>query len=160
MGKNTEEAFKWIVSILQDNKIPFQFSGGFAARLYGSNRPLYDIDIDLPDRYFSQTQILVKKYITFGPERYHDENFDLLLLTLKYKGQEIDISGSETDQLYNKQTKQWESCNTNVTNSETIKVYGISVPAIIKEYLIAYKQKIRRTTDLDDVRAMLKAEDL
>ena len=40
MEKNTEEAFKWVVNILMQNKIPFQISGGFSARLYGSGREI------------------------------------------------------------------------------------------------------------------------
>ncbi|HLC94380.1 MAG TPA: hypothetical protein VJH96_02335 [Patescibacteria group bacterium] len=45
MNRDTKKAFRWIVGILQTYKIPFQITGGFAARFYGANRPLYDIDI-------------------------------------------------------------------------------------------------------------------
>lgn len=158
MDKNTEVAFRWIVNILRDNKIPFQISGGFAAKLYGSNRPLYDIDIDLPDKYFQQLESLVKDYVIFGPERYHDKNFDLLLMSLKYQGQEIDISGSETDQLYNVKTNQWEPCGTNIDDFTTFEAFGITVPVIKKENLIAYKQKVGRPTDLEDVEECLKLD--
>ncbi len=157
MNRNTKVAFKWIVSILKDNKIPFEISGGLAARLYGSKRPLYDIDIDLPDKYFPQLQSLVKKYIVFGPERYHDENFDLLLMTLKYHGQEIDISDSETDQLYNSKTNKWESCNTDIKDFNSFEVFGIKVPVIKKESLIVYKQKVGRPIDQEDIKKIIKA---
>src|SRR3989339_2139307 len=105
--KNTEKAFKWIVGILQENKIPFQLSGGFAARIYGSDRPLYDIDIEVPDSYFDKLLPFIKDYLIYGPQRYLDETFDLLLMTLKYEGQKIDISGCETDKLFNHQTRRW-----------------------------------------------------
>lgn len=45
MTKNTKEALKWMVSILRKYKIPFQISGGLAAKIYGSDRKLADIDI-------------------------------------------------------------------------------------------------------------------
>ena len=41
--KDTESSFRWIINILQNNNIPFQIEGGFASRLYGSNRELADI---------------------------------------------------------------------------------------------------------------------
>jgi hypothetical protein len=154
--KNTENAFKWIVGILQKNKIPYQLSGGFAARIYGSNRPLYDIDIEIPDKYFDKLLPYVRDYLVYGPQRYLDETFDLFLMTLKYKGQKIDISGCETDRLFNHQTKQWEFCDTKINDVVEKELYGLTVPVIKLPDLVAYKEKIRRSTDLEDVKAILQ----
>jgi hypothetical protein len=92
---------------LRKNKIPFEITGGFASRIYGSKRPLADIDIDISDKNISKIQKLTKKYIIYGPRRYKDKNFDLLLMTLKYKGQKIDISGKDYERIYNKKKKKW-----------------------------------------------------
>ncbi|HAL50201.1 MAG: hypothetical protein UU46_C0003G0031 [Candidatus Uhrbacteria bacterium GW2011_GWD1_41_16] len=154
--KNTEKAFKWIVGILQENKIPFQLSGGFAARIYGSDRPLYDIDIEVPDSYFDKLLPFIKDYLIYGPQRYLDETFDLLLMTLKYEEQEIDISGCETDKLYNHETQQWESCDTKLNEAVEKEFYGLTVPVIKWQDLVEYKKKIRRSTDLEDVEAILQ----
>jgi hypothetical protein len=154
--KNTEKAFKWIISLLQEYKIPFQLTGGFAARTYGSNRPLADIDIEIPDEYFEKLLPHVKKNLIYGPQKYIDENFDLLLMTLKYEGQEIDISGCDTDKLFNLITNQWESCGTEkIKYSVKKEIYGLIVPMISWQDLVAYKEKIRRSTDLEDVKAIL-----
>ncbi|MFZ2522802.1 MAG: hypothetical protein WAW92_00245 [Minisyncoccia bacterium] len=45
--RNTEGALRWIVNILESKSIQFQVTGGFAAKLYGSQRELADIDIDI-----------------------------------------------------------------------------------------------------------------
>jgi hypothetical protein len=45
---------------------------------------------------------LVQPYIVYGPEHYIDNEFDLLLMTLSYEGQEIDICGADTQKLYEK----------------------------------------------------------
>ncbi len=158
--KNTEYAFKWIVGLLQDNKIPFQLSGGLAARGYGSERPLYDIDIEVPDKYFDQLFPLVKDYVVYGPKRYLDNSFDLLLMTLKYEEQKIDISGCETDKLYNYETKQWEYCGTNIDEAVEKEFYGLTVPVIEWRDLVTYKKKIKRAVDLEDVRAVLRKKNL
>jgi hypothetical protein len=154
--KNTENAFKWIIGLLQKNKIPYQLSGGFAARIYGSNRPLYDIDIEIPDKYFDKLLPYVKDYLVYGPQRYLDESFDLLLMTLKYQGQKIDISGCETDRLFNHQTNQWEFCDTKINDVVEKELYGLTVPVIKLPDLVAYKEKIRRPIDLEDVKAILQ----
>lgn len=156
MQRNTENAFKWIVGILQKEQIPFQLSGGFAARLYGSDRPLYDIDIEIEDRNFDKLFPFVKDYIIYGPQRYTNETFDVLLMTLEYEGQEIDISGCETDKLFNHETKQWESCGTKINDVVEKEVYGLKVPVIKWQDLVTYKNKVKRPTDLEDVEAIMK----
>lgn len=47
--QNIKEALAWITNILKKYSIPFQITGGLAAILYGSKRPLEDIDIDIPE---------------------------------------------------------------------------------------------------------------
>lgn len=155
--KNTEAAFKWIVGLLKKHSIPFQISGGFAARLYGSTRELADIDIGIPDKDFDTLLPEVDKHIIYGPEHYHDDEWDLLLMTLKYENQEIDIAGRDTIQIFDKQNGMWIPAHRDLTESEDREVYGIRVPVIPKQALIAYKKKIAREVDLADV-AALEAE--
>ena len=82
--KKTEEAFKWIVGILKGHGVPFKITGGFAARLYGSDRPLADIDIDILNEKFDEVLPAVNDYIIWGPGRLLDNNWDLLLMTLRF----------------------------------------------------------------------------
>lgn len=152
--KNTEEAFKWIVGLLQKHSIPFQISGGFAARLYGSERELADIDIGIPDSAFDVIYPEVRTYITHGPEHYIDSEWDLKLMTLQYEGQEIDIVGRDTIKIFDKSQKIWIPAHRDLTISENQEVYGIVVPVIPKDALIAYKKKIDREVDRLDVKAL------
>jgi hypothetical protein len=75
-------------------------------------------------------------------------------MTLKYENQEIDISGSETIKLFNHETKKWEPCDVDLNDNEEKEVYGEKVPVIKKQYLIAYKNVIRRPTDLEDIQML------
>jgi len=149
--KNTKEAFLWIIGLLQKHKIPFQISGGFAVRLYGSNRELNDIDIGVPDDAIDILYPDVKVYITYGPDRYVDEEWDLKLMSLKYKGQSIDIAGRDSIKLFDKESGVWIAGHRDFITSELKDVYGLVVPVIPKESLIAYKRKIIREVDIADI---------
>ncbi|MBU0667132.1 MAG: hypothetical protein ABIC91_03420 [Nanoarchaeota archaeon] len=156
MVKKTKEAFTWIINILRKHKISFQISGGFAANIYGSNRPLADIDIEVPDEEIFKIQNIVKKYIIYGPKKYKDKEFDLLLMTLKYKGQEIDICGINSQKLFNKQRKKWTQEKNDLSKATKKKIYNHIVPVISLKDLISYKKKISREVDLQDLKKLTK----
>jgi hypothetical protein len=46
-------AAQWIVELLRDRNIPFLICGGLAAKGYGSERDLNDIDLFVPGEDFS-----------------------------------------------------------------------------------------------------------
>jgi hypothetical protein len=148
--KNTEVAFKWIVEILEKHKVQFRISGGLAARAYGSERPLADIDIDIPDDKFQDIIEDVRGYIIEGPERFIDENWDIYLMTLNFEGQEIDIC-SATAKIRNHATGEWEVDTVNLSKFDLMEIYGLNVPVIPKKDLIDYKKKLGREVDIEDV---------
>jgi len=156
--KKTKSAFLWIIDILRKNKISFLISGGLASKIYGSERPLADIDIEVKEEDILFLKEKVKKFIIYGPKRYKDSEFDLLLMTLKYKGQEIDICGADSLKLYNKEKKVWQKEKRNLKNFKIKKIYGKSVPVIPVKTLISYKRKIKRDVDIRDVENLIKKQ--
>lgn len=154
--RNTEKAFRWIIGLLDKHRIPFQIAGGFAARLYGSERELADIDIGIPDNRFDELYPDVKDYIVFGPERYLDDEWDVKLMTLTCEGQEIDIAGEDDIKIFDKENKIWVSGRQDLSTGEKMEVYGLTVPVIPKDALIAYKKKIMREVDRLDLLALEK----
>lgn len=89
MNLNLEEktinALRWIVEILNKNKINYQISGGFAGKIFGSKRELHDIDIDISKKDFRKILPEISSYITYGPDHYVDGKWDLELITLIIK---------------------------------------------------------------------------
>lgn len=129
-------------------------SGGFAANIYGSNRRLADIDIEIPDKKIYEIQRDVNKFIIFGPKRYKDREFDLLLMTLKFKAQEIDICGINSQRLFNKKTKKWDTKRIDLSKATKKKTYNLIVPVMPLKDLISYKKKISRDVDIQDIMAL------
>lgn len=147
-------AFRWLVGVLETQGIPFAITGGLAARSYGSPRELYDIDLDVPDDCLPRLAAAVAPQIVFGPHRFQDAEFDLLLLTLRYAGQDIDRCGADSGKIRDRQTDAWVECPSALAGAEPREVLGIIVPVINKASLIAYKKCLARDTDLLDVAAL------
>lgn len=156
--KNPKKALIWITDILKRYHIPFQISGGLAARAYGATRDLEDIDIDIPDNCFDLIKDELKEYIIFGPERFKDGNWDLLLMTLDYNDQPIDLSGAHQTKIFDSHTKCWHLLQTDFSKVEIKNLFGLNFPIIPRHELIAYKQMLGREVDISDVDALLKAK--
>ena len=149
--KAAKAAFYWIVNILKTLNIPFQITGGLAAVVYGSNRPLEDIDIDIPEECFALVKEEVKDFIIYGPHRFKDETWDLMLMTLKYNGQLIDLAGVYNTKIFNKKTQKWQVCHVDFSKAEMKQCFDLEVPVMSKDELLFYKKIIARPVDLIDI---------
>jgi hypothetical protein len=147
----TEAAFRWIHQQLTERNIPFVVGGGFAVRLFGGSRPIYDIDLDIPEDRFKDLLPAVQPYIVEGPQRFKDELFDVVLLTLDYQGQLIDITGAESIRIFDKKEQRWRDDPTDFQAVETREAYELPVQVQRPDLLVRYKRWIARPTDLQDV---------
>lgn len=151
-----DKAFKWIISILNKHRVPFVVTGGLAAKSYGSPRLLNDIDIDIPSKCFKVILNEVRPFVIYGPGRYKDERWDLLLMTLVYVGQEIDISGGETIKICDARTGEWKDSKTDFKDVEERKIFNLIVPVISKKSLVAYKSMLAGDHQRIDPHAVLR----
>lgn len=149
--KNSKTALIWITDILKKHQIPFQITGGLAAIAYGGTRPLQDIDIDIPEDKFDLVKGEVAEFITYGPEKYKSNKWDLLLMTLNYDGQEIDLGGAYQTKIFNEKTGHWEKLAENLSKAEIKTVYELQLPVIPKDSLLSYKKVLSREEDKIDV---------
>jgi predicted nucleotidyltransferase len=150
--KQTEAAFHWVVDTLESLHIPFQVTGGLAARVYGSDRELADIDIDIPEECILTITEYAKPWVVYGPERYVNDTFDMVVMTIEKDGQEIDIAGFGSGKIFQKSTGMWIPDKVHLIHAERMIVFGREVPVIAKHDLIAYKQSIAREVDIEDIR--------
>ena len=154
--RHTATALRWIVDILNDLQIPFEIDGGLAAQAYGSERELADIDINVPEERFSEIIPKVKEYIRFGPGWYRDEHWELLMITLKYAGQNIDIGALGRIQYFDKETKQWIEFPSDLESVRWMDFMEQKLPFVNEIKLMIYKQKLGRGVDRKDVRNMTR----
>ena len=153
LEEKTKNALIWITDILNGHQIPFQISGGFAAKMHGSPRLLNDIDIDIPKDKFEKIMSDVKEYVIHGPLYYKDKKWDLYLMTLNYHGQEIDI-GSADIKIYDNKSGIWLPFTTNFEKSVWKDVVGMKVPVMPKEELIFYKRLLEGEHQKIDIEAL------
>ena len=72
-------------------------------------------------------------------------------MTLNYYGQEIDLSGVNNIMVYNLRKNTWEQLRSDLSKVNYLDIYGIMLPVISREELIAYKKILARPVDLVDV---------
>ncbi|MCL4389357.1 MAG: hypothetical protein M1528_01765 [Candidatus Marsarchaeota archaeon] len=150
--RDTKVALKWIVGILERNKVKFEVSGGFAARVYGSKRRLADIDIDVRQIDIKRIIPSISKWAVYGPSRYTDRHWRIpLLITLRYKGQTIDIFGADKVKIFDAKAKQWVSFPFMAGCTRRRTIFGVRIPVIDRKVLISYKSKLSRGVDRADV---------
>jgi hypothetical protein len=152
--RNTDAALRWIVEKLVKLNIPFEIDGGLAAKLYGVQRELADIDINIPLADFHRLVPFVTEYITYGPAQYTDDNWDLLMFSMKYSGQTIDISALEKTKYYDKESEQWIDFPSDLSEVRIIDYNGMKLPVINEVKLMIYKSQLHRGVDLKDVQGM------
>lgn len=140
--------------MLRKNRISFQITGGLAARAYGSKRPLADIDFDVLEKDIPKIAKLVQDHIVFEPKHFRNKNWDLELMTLEYRGQLIDIAGAKKTKVYDHRTKRWVGIPTDIRRAKIKPLFGMRVPVVGKEELIAYKTLLGRRVDKEDIRGI------
>ena len=149
--KNTKAALLWITGLLKKHEIPYQIAGGLAAQAYGAERELADIDIDIPMSGFKKIIEEVQPYLVSEPTETLDAYWESYLMTLKYEGQDIDISSIDNVKIFNATTRVWENLVTDLSKAKPTEILGVEVKIIPKEDLLRYKKILRRHVDLLDV---------
>lgn len=151
--EKTINALKWMVEILERKNILYQISGGFAAKIYGSTRPVNDIDFDIPEDRFKDVEKEVEPYIIKGPKQMNDGKWDLKIITLNYHGQEIDIGGAYEAKVSNKERTKWIPIPVDFSKVHKKEVEGIIISVVSPEDLISYKQFLDGEHQVIDIEA-------
>ena len=106
MSMDTLPALNWIIGFLKSNDIPYVACGGLAAKVYGAERKLNDIDIYVPDKYFYSVVEYGAPYITYGPSHHKgdgphsDAVRDLIISNAVYWTRDFHIDAIRLDAVH------------------------------------------------------------
>ena len=152
-----KRAFNWIIDILESNNIPYLICGGLAAIAYGSVRELNDIDIYVSKCHYKQVSDQGGKFITFGPERYEDKFWSVDYVQFTYAGQKIEVGSDDNIRIFNSMNNCWEKEIMDFSQYSREILFERDVKIMKKNDLIAYKNKLGRTVDQEDIRQIRSA---
>ncbi len=150
------EALAWIIELAGIANVPIQFCGGLAANCYGSRRELNDIDLFVPAAGFREIVKLGEQAISKPAHVYKEESegWNLEYVQFTYKGIKVEVGNARGAQIYDATTSSWVLLKIDFSKSVSKSIYGLEVPVMPCDELIAYKQKLSRKVDLEDIRSI------
>lgn len=149
-------AAQWIARLLRDRNTPFQICGGLAAKGYGSERALNDIDLFVPGELFLTVVQAGQANISKPAKHYCEEGWDLTYVQFKYEGIKVEVGNADGAQIFDAASQAWVPLNIAFDRYETASLLGLELPLMLKEDLIRYKTVLSRPVDIDDIRAIAK----
>lgn len=147
-------AVQWIVGLLRDRNIPFLICGGLAARGYGSERDLNDIDLFVPGEHFSSVVQAGQEFISKAATHYREEGWDLTYVQFKYEGVKVEVGNADGPRIFDAGSQAWIPLNVDFSRYKTVRLLGLELPLMLKEDLVRYKSVLSRPVDIEDIRAI------
>lgn len=149
-----QEATKWIVDLLRNRNIPFLICGGLAAKGYGSERDLNDIDLFVPGERFSDVVEAGQEFISKPAAHYREEGWDLTYVQFRYEGVKVEVGSAAGASIFDKASQAWISLDIDFSRYETMSLLGVELPLMLREDLVRYKLALSRPVDIEDVQAI------
>ncbi len=143
------EAAKFLIGFLHEHKVPYQFTGGFAGNVYGSQWPLQDIDLEISKANFELVAYLLRQYVVAPTAFYQDDEFQLILLRLAIGGVSVDINQVENQQIC--VNGQWQDNSVDLKKATILLWQGLKIYVQPLDSLIAYKKLLGRSADVADL---------
>lgn len=147
-------AVQWIVGLLQERNIPFLIVGGLAAKGYGSERDLNDIDLFVPGEHFPSVVQAGQAFVSKAAAHRREEGWDLTYVQFKYEGVKVEVGSADGPRILDAANQAWIPLEIDVSRQETVQLLGMALPLMLKEDLIRYKAALSRPVDIEDIRAM------
>lgn len=163
--ERAKQALASIVPLLQKYQFNWVITGGFACYVYGVDRLLTDIDIDIAtskdSEEFRSFLKDVQAYVTQPLLNYVDENYNNYNVELTIGDQIIDICPMDELLIRDKKTGEYVSFyNVVLPEIEWVKFEGFELPLLGKRAIISNKENLTvkdkwQQRDIDALRKLL-----
>jgi len=149
LTETQKKVLTFLYKVFQENNITFQVSGGLAAIFNGSLRPLYDIDLEIHKEDVEKVRTLLREFIIEDWNNELGNQFDIWMMKLEINAVPIDINQVEDVYLISKMGER--TLQSSAMDTEQKEFEGLILPVLRMQPLIAYKKKLGREVDLEDV---------
>ncbi|WP_089658106.1 nucleotidyltransferase [Franzmannia pantelleriensis] len=149
-----QAAVQWIVALLRDRNIPFLICGGLAAKGYGSERVLNDIDLFVPGEYFSSVVLAGQEYVSKAARHYREEGWDLTYVQFMYGGIKVEVGNADGPRIFDIYSQIWVPLDIDFSRHKIVQLLGVDLPLMLKEDLVRYKLALSRPVDIEDIHAI------
>ncbi len=153
LSDNHLKALKFVLSTLKKHDIAYHITGGLAGNIYGSEWPLHDIDIEVSQKDIERVASLFMPQVIRPLARFVDEEFDLMLLTLRVNDVEIDINQAEDAFVLTAEGRRVK-LDTDLCQAIEKKFCELTVWVQPLEDIIRYKEFLGRDEDVRDLKGL------
>ena len=155
------KALSFVIPLLEKHELQWEITGGFACYVYGVERPITDIDIDIlgskNDAAFLAFMEEVAPYVTQPLEHFVDQNYDNYNFEMKVEGQLLDICPTQEMNIFNKEIGTYENFyKDGFPRPELQDFFGLKLPLMSKELVIKNKTMLvwQRDSDRRDIEGL------
>lgn len=147
-------ALSWIAGRLRELDVPFQVAGGLAALAHGAERELNDIDLYVPEGSLALLREALDEHHAHGPRRHRGDLWDCWFMEVRFAGEEIELAEAARTRYRKGPGHPWHDAEVDFRRPVHREVFGVRVPVMPREGLVAYKRRLDRPVDREDVRAL------
>jgi hypothetical protein len=147
-------ALKYIMPFLEKYDFKWCISGGLACHIYGVDRPITAIDIDIEttkdDPRIKSLASAVKEFITLPFQLWIDKNYDNWVMDVTVNGQLLSICTTQELKLFNKETSQYELFYKNgIPEPNIVDFGGLKLPLSPKQWTLKMKKALAHMKPID-----------
>lgn len=153
-NRRIASALAWIAGRLREEGVPFQVVGGLAAIAHGASRELNDIDVYVPEGALERLLPELREHHAHGPLRYRDDRWDCYFMEVRCAGEEIELAEAARTRYRRSPDHPWREADVDFGASVRREVFGVEVPVMPLQALVAYKRHLDRPVDRRDVRSL------